>query len=209
MVLRGTTRGRDGRNDSYIDTFADELYDLTQGRGSPFKPQLLYAYENMGRQHEYLQEASPSHGATLQLAFWRTINLGFLPKQKDTPYYDRGIDFRFLDLRYRKNIARCFDGRVFFMTKKGYVGLGPMWTQYRDKVVIFDGAETPFVLWGTAAREDMAGWKLVGDCYVDGWMDGNCHGCEILNEPGESNNVAGQGDSVEGKVLVTRRFVIH
>jgi hypothetical protein len=40
-------------------------------------------------------------------------------------------------------------------------------------------------------------------------MDGNCHGCEILNEPGESNNVAGQGDSVEGKVLVTWRFVIH
>jgi hypothetical protein len=173
MVLRGTTRGRDGRNDSYIDTFADELYDLTQGRGSPFKPQLLYAYENMGRQHEYLQEASPSHGATLQLAFWRTINLGFLPKQKDTPYYDRGIDFRFLDLRYRKNIARCFDGRVFFMTKKGYVGLGPMWTKYRDKVLYsmalrrrsYYGAQLLVKTWRDGSSSGiatlMAGWMEI------------------------------------------------
>jgi hypothetical protein len=58
--------------------------------------------------------------------------------------------------------------RVIFSTRKGYIGLGPYGMQEGDEVVIFDGADTPFVL-----RADKSGydrWKLVGECYLDGWM---------------------------------------
>ena len=219
----------------HLDTFADVLPDLTQGHGSPLKPQLLRAYERVKQHYHLLPGSSSSRTATLKLSFWRTINLGFLLQQKDTPYYDRGVDFRFLDLRYRTNIAHCFHKRIFFMTRKGYFGLGPKWTKQHDKVVIFDGAETPFLLRNTAVGEDSAGWNLVGDCYLDGWMDGDYHDYEILSETRQGSTGGPfwarhdgwkredrrrptirshrphlhQDDPVERKVLVTKRFVIH
>lgn len=76
--------------------------------------------------------------------------------------------------------------RTLFTTETGYIGLGPVLVQSGDVVVIFDGAETPFVLrkveddtgdsvisnlsleGGNAAIEQ---WQLVEDCYVHGFMD--------------------------------------
>ncbi|KAG4443877.1 hypothetical protein IFR05_000643 [Cadophora sp. M221] len=76
--------------------------------------------------------------------------------------------------------------RTLFTTKTGYIGLGPVLLQSRDVIVVFDGAETPFVLrkveddtsdFGVSnlspdgERATIERWQLVGDCYVHGFMD--------------------------------------
>lgn len=67
-----------------------------------------------------------------------------------------------------QSIRYYMKNRILFKTQRGYFGLGPRWLRPGDEVVIFDGGETPFVLtpWQNA-------WKVVGDCYLHGWMDGN------------------------------------
>lgn len=82
------------------------------------------------------------------------------------------------------NVSR---NRQFLMIESGYIGLAPIATEKDDAIVVFDGAETPFILrrlrpntQGEAASEpDNAArhtpkeqWELIGDCYVHGFMDG-------------------------------------
>ena len=70
--------------------------------------------------------------------------------------------------------------RRFFITEKGFMGTGPLATLPGDRITILSGGDVPFLL-----REDLDGntiddasagkglcWKLVGDCYVHGIMDG-------------------------------------
>jgi hypothetical protein len=127
---------------SWVDTFADPLDDLVVGRGTPFESQLELAYPRVMcscGQHLMYSTNSPPRYTGFKLAFWRTANFGFSPQQEDTPLYDKGLDFRV-------NIKRCFENRMLFTTKTGYIGLGSKWMQEQDKVVIFDGTETPFLL---------------------------------------------------------------
>jgi hypothetical protein len=95
----------------WVDGFINFLDDLIIGRGTAFKPQLELAYTRAispcGRTF-VASASSPLQYADSKLAFWRTINLGFSPHLEDTPYYDTGLDFRFLDLPYRNNIKRNF-----------------------------------------------------------------------------------------------------
>lgn len=177
-----TIRGISVGEVNYLDNFDDVLYNLTAYTGSYFMPQIQNAYERT--RNGYACSTSVTCLKHLddymKLSFWRTINLGFLPARDDVPYFERGLNFQFLDLPYRQNIARCFENRVFFMTSSGHMGLGPKWLQRRDKIVIFDGAETPFLL--RDAGDDT--WKLVGDCYVDCWMDGRYNGRQIESAVG-------------------------
>jgi hypothetical protein len=50
-----------------------------------------------------------------------------------------------------------------------------------DVVVIFDGSDVPFVIRGTLCYECVR-WKLVGECYVSGWMDGTYSGHEVMDD---------------------------
>lgn len=162
----------------FVDEFNDTIIDIGTGQGTPFKSPSFDAYEHVKSYWLLLAIYQSQDDTSFKLAFWRTINLGFCPKQEMIPYYDKGLDFCFLDLPYRKNIQTCFKNRGFFMTKSGYVGLGPRWMRERDQVVIFNGAETPFLLRKHDANEAET-WKLVGDCYVDGWMDGEYNGHQV------------------------------
>ncbi|WYZ44553.1 hypothetical protein EsH8_VII_000989 [Colletotrichum jinshuiense] len=55
-----------------------------------------------------------------------------------------------------------------FVSGSGYVGLAPMHVQHGDKIVIFLGGKTPYVI-----RETSAGvFELVGEAYVHGIMYG-------------------------------------
>lgn len=70
---------------------------------------------------------------------------------------------------------RARSGRQMFITSGGYIGLGPQSLKCGDGVAILSGGSTPFVL-----RESIfsgqgttkSRWRIVGDCYVHGWMDG-------------------------------------
>jgi hypothetical protein len=55
-------------------------------------------------------------------------------------------------------LARTEDGRLALIPYNAQVG---------DEIALFKGSKCPFVVRPTASR-----WKLVGDCYVQGMMDG-------------------------------------
>ncbi|OAL02907.1 hypothetical protein IQ06DRAFT_345885 [Phaeosphaeriaceae sp. SRC1lsM3a] len=164
----------------YTDNLADAVKDLTMGRGSPFKPQLHAAYDRAAATFRADSTRIDFPDNDMKLAFWRTINLGFVPARADVPYYKKGVNFHFLELPYRQNIAECMKHRVFFITKKGFLGLAPEWAREEDRVVIFDGAETPFLLRRATTESGEEAWRLVGDCYLEGWMIGDYFGCTVV-----------------------------
>jgi len=59
-------------------------------------------------------------------------------------------------------------GRCFFITQKGYIGLGPEIARKWDSVVVLLGGQTPYVLRPKGA----SAYELIGETYVHGIMDG-------------------------------------
>lgn len=68
---------------------------------------------------------------------------------------------------------------AFFVTRKGYLGVGPPRTRVGDQVWVLHGGRVPFVL-RTTKSDDSAVLPLertlVGDAYVHGIMDGEAAG---------------------------------
>lgn len=85
---------------------------------------------------------------------------------------------------YPSAVALMLFDRTFFVTSKGYIGIGPEETQTGDLVVIFDGANTPFILRPIADCEprDSTKYYVVGNCYLHGWMDGDMFGHEVVDK---------------------------
>ena len=55
-----------------------------------------------------------------------------------------------------------------FMSKQGYVGLGPASMRQRDVICVLFGAQVPYVLRDIEDGE----YNFVGEAYCDGIMDG-------------------------------------
>ena len=60
--------------------------------------------------------------------------------------------------------------RRFLVTANGYIGLAPGEARKGDRVVIVYGCSTPLLIRKVDEAED--NWRLVGECYVYGLMDG-------------------------------------
>jgi hypothetical protein len=73
------------------------------------------------------------------------------------------------------------EGRTFFVTVGGHIGLGPSLMRPGDAVYVLAGAEMPFVL-----RKDAESFRLIGECYVDEIMNG-----EAVQAMKEGSNLAG------------------
>ncbi|KAJ4364416.1 hypothetical protein N0V83_009010 [Neocucurbitaria cava] len=101
--------------------------------------------------------------------------------------------------------------RVIFKTQTGYLGVGSRWTREGDQVVIFDGFKTPFTLRRepTGSDTDDSVWRLIGDCYLMGWMHGDYFGHEVVDELPLQTNDEGQGQKEDKKVLVKTSFVLR
>ncbi|KAF4631737.1 hypothetical protein G7Y89_g6397 [Cudoniella acicularis] len=69
--------------------------------------------------------------------------------------------------RFYETMTRVCAGRTFFLTQKGYYGLGPWGMREGDMVCVLFGAAVPFII-----RPQDGPWKLVGEAYVHGIMDG-------------------------------------
>ena len=67
------------------------------------------------------------------------------------------------------SIKRAAIKRAFFVTEKGYMGLGPSSMEEGDLVYVLSGGQVPFILRPTVLAE---GFSLVGESYVHGIMDG-------------------------------------
>lgn len=69
--------------------------------------------------------------------------------------------------RFHEAFVRVCTDRRFFVTDQGRTGIGPEAMAEGDRVVILFGSRVPFVLRAVGPR-----YKLVGECYVAGLMDG-------------------------------------
>lgn len=63
-------------------------------------------------------------------------------------------------------------GRRFFITKKGYFGLGPQKVEPGDRVAVLFGSGVPFVLRKCPALSGKRAWRIIGECYVHEIMQG-------------------------------------
>jgi hypothetical protein len=75
----------------------------------------------------------------------------------------------------------------FFVTNKGYIGIGPPDTRPGDQVWVFHGGNVPFITRKTEVKNDSEGhhhMHFVGDAYVHGIMDG-----EALKDDPETQSV--------------------
>lgn len=66
-----------------------------------------------------------------------------------------------------RSMEKCINGRCFFTTTDGGMGIGPSCTQFGDVVVMLYGGDCLFVL-----REVGERYELIGDAYVHGVMHG-------------------------------------
>ena len=61
-------------------------------------------------------------------------------------------------------------GRCFFLCEEPrYMGIGPDTMRRKDRIVIFYGARTPFII---RPIKGTPYFRLVGDCYINGIMNG-------------------------------------
>jgi hypothetical protein len=62
--------------------------------------------------------------------------------------------------------------RTLFVTMHGHLGMGPIEMQSGDQICILGGASMPFVLRKAVSDDGEPFHRLIGECYVDGIMDG-------------------------------------
>jgi hypothetical protein len=93
-----------------------------------------------------------------------------------------------LDLKKRASFLPAIDKSIITATRarrlicgNGLIGLGPANTERGDEVYLLTGGKTPFVLRRSKpleihedGKEANVGprFEIIGDCYVQGWMDG-------------------------------------
>jgi hypothetical protein len=68
-----------------------------------------------------------------------------------------------------RNVERSIKGRTFFLTKKGYIGLGPSDALVNDVVFCLHGGDVPYIL---RHDTDENVYTLVGETYLHGIMYG-------------------------------------
>ncbi|KAH7117131.1 hypothetical protein B0J11DRAFT_510135 [Dendryphion nanum] len=69
--------------------------------------------------------------------------------------------------RYRQSMRGVVNKRPF-LSSLGYVGMGPRNMQLGDHIVVFKGANIPYIV----RRLEDGNYMFVGECYCDGIMDG-------------------------------------
>ncbi len=103
-------------------------------------------------------DASGSQRATA--AFYEDLHNVVYDAPFNTPAGIRG--------KYCRSIVfRTTHGRQLFVSQKGYLGLGPADAKEGDILCILLGVRVPLVL-----RQERNHYTIIGDCYVDGVMDG-------------------------------------
>lgn len=89
--------------------------------------------------------------------------------EKPPQEYKGGITQWRLDMSasYRHNLMRL-QGRKVFITRGGYIGLGPAEIRCSDNISIILGGKTPFIIRSGGNEK----FRLIGEAYVHGMMEG-------------------------------------
>ncbi|KAH7394379.1 heterokaryon incompatibility protein-domain-containing protein [Pyrenochaeta sp. MPI-SDFR-AT-0127] len=147
-------------------------FDTIQTIGQPFLDsnppgevfyQALLAWKTLalGESSEHAAEAYIS-GGTKAVAFQRCITAD------QTRYGERVVPgAQAFDHDAERAVYLRIGKRAFFLTQKGYFGIGPPYARQGDHVCVLSGCKVPFVL-----RKVGQEWEVVGECFVLGVMDG-------------------------------------
>ncbi|MCJ1400343.1 hypothetical protein MMC11_003548 [Xylographa trunciseda] len=81
---------------------------------------------------------------------------------------------------YAELLAARVKNRQFFITSGKYIGMAPWFALPGDKIAIFAGAETPFIL-RRSGDDDDEKYRVVADCYLHGFMYGELLSEELLS----------------------------
>lgn len=69
---------------------------------------------------------------------------------------------------YIDEVIGMAEGRAFFQTRDGYIGFGPNPIKPGDQACVIFGCQSLLIL----RPNDANNYRVVGECYVDGFMDG-------------------------------------
>jgi hypothetical protein len=84
-------------------------------------------------------------------------------------YHKDAITLHNISNEASRYIAIQIENRSFFITKRGYIGIGPDTAKPGDILCTLDGSTVPFIL---RAVEDSEKFHLIDESYVHGIMDG-------------------------------------
>lgn len=90
---------------------------------------------------------------------------------------------------FLERVSNCAYERRFCITKQGFMGMVPPKTETGDVVSIIFGCQTPYILRGIrdkapGARSASNTYRLIGECYMHGMMDG-----EMMETPRGSEEI--------------------
>jgi hypothetical protein len=156
-------------------------------------------HDTVAQWKELLQQWRTSHdspaeyvtGIGWQSAFARTL-IGDLimeeyPIQRALPVHEKYLAELLTSLLNKNTASSIYSSlcgmvpnQVFFVTNRGYMGIGPPGTRPGDQVWVLCGGQVPFVM-RKLKRNNFTDAKsceraLVGDAYVHGVMDGEAMG---------------------------------
>ena len=112
--------------------------------------------------NEISESHLPSFQSGPRLQENQVLMLSFLKYGTGSRYLDRKF------LKYTIAVSIRTEGRAFFTTKEGYIGLAPRRTETEDQLCIVLGCQSPLVL----RKNEFGNHTVVGECYIDGIMDG-------------------------------------
>ncbi|KAH9874366.1 hypothetical protein IAQ61_003555 [Plenodomus lingam] len=146
---------------------------------------------------ESVDRTYPDDEISYQEAFWRTA-IGDLvtdetPQRRatdeDVQLVARFLEDEDMDTEVVYSLRCMLMNHAFFLTREGYMGIGPTDIMPGDEVWILAGGSVPFVLRPTGLVDRSAssspqyasGHMLVGGSYVHGFMDGEAEEVLIKN----------------------------
>lgn len=68
---------------------------------------------------------------------------------------------------YVDRVDRCAEGRTYFRTQSGHIGLGPSSIQPEDQACMVLGSDALLILRPNVGKT----YRVVGECYIDGFME--------------------------------------
>ena len=133
----------------------------------------------LGRKMSYegmLDSWNNWHGCLMDLA---------APNSTPVSYPSAALEDAVRGSSYTDAILNTSNNGAYMITNTGYIGLGPLYAVDGDAIIIFNGASTPSILrrvihgesiegkHSTAGEEeeDVGTWRIIGTCYIHGFMD--------------------------------------
>ena len=178
---------------------------LAESYGSSFHPRQAAAHINWHDEAFTLALGGSvlRRRSSVEEAFWRTLIGDMTPSSRPAPaaladdYRNWAVCSRLVHRFCRLNgkgtplppglspaspafaiwgtaMGFCAARRKFCVTRRGYMGMVPQGSRPGDLVAIILGAKTPYVLRHCGKVKDS--FELVGECYMDGMMDGEMMG---------------------------------